>query len=138
MTSSPQESLPVRRLLVAVVGVLSAIAALLGALLSMTASRVTVGASAALSLLLYILFLVLYPSLRFLFLGFMVGVDVGSFIYDVRILHAKVTVYPMFFLLTSSLGKVSLNVDVVQVIIVLEVVYFIVKRVGVRKASHSS
>ncbi|ESQ23220.1 MAG: hypothetical protein OSP8Acid_16560, partial [uncultured Acidilobus sp. OSP8] len=65
-------------MLVAVVGVMSAIAALLGALLSMTASRVTVGASAALSMLLYILFLVLYPSLRFLFLGFMAGVDVGD------------------------------------------------------------
>ena len=74
----------------------------------------------------------LYPRLRLLPLGFVVGSDVGHLIYVARALAAKVLVYPPVWVLVSLTGHVSLNVDPVQVLLLAEVVYLVYRIVSVR------
>ncbi|PVU73861.1 hypothetical protein DDW07_00945 [Acidilobus sp. SCGC AC-742_E15] len=90
------------------------------------------GLAVDLGILVYLVTLLLYPRLRLLPLGFVVGSDVGHLIYVARALAAKVLVYPPVWVLVSLTGHVSLNVDPVQVLLLAEVVYLVYRIVSVR------
>jgi len=90
------------------------------------------GLAVDLGVLVYLAALLSYPRLRLLPLGFVVGSDVGHMIYVARALAAKVFLYPPVWVLASSAGHVSLNVDPVQVLLLAEVLYLIYSAVSAR------
>ncbi|MGC9112641.1 hypothetical protein [Acidilobus sp.] len=122
----------IRKLEMAVLSVLSIISLLLGYMIGSAATRAFSDSSIAVSLLLYLLLLALYPRYRFPFLAYMVGADVGSLVFDMAVLHAKVVIYPLVVLIVNDLGKFSVNIDFVQLLALLEVVAYIARKL--RKA----
>ncbi len=122
----------IRKLEIAMLGVLSIISLLIGYMVGSVAARAFSDSSIVVSLFLYLLLLAFYPRYRFPFLAYMVGADIGSLVFDIAVLHAKVVIYPLVVLLVNDLGKFSVNIDFVQLLVLLEVIVYIARKL--RKA----
>lgn len=117
-----------RKLEMALLGAFSIISLLLGYMVGSVAARTFLGSSIVVSLLLYLILLAFYPRYRFPFLAYMVGADAGSLMFDATVLHAKVVVYPLVVLLINDLGRFSIDVDFVQLLILIEAIVYIVRK----------
>ncbi len=109
--------------------VISAMALVLGFMLGFSSARVYVSEAMGVMLIAYLLSLVGWPKFRLPFLGIMTGIDIGSLVFDVKELHVRLEILPLVEMLTSSSGRTSIYFDYVQLILVLELIWFVLGKV---------
>ncbi len=105
-----------------VISFFAALSAAIGYLASYGGSLVS-GLAVDLGLLMYVMALLTYAKARYVPLGLMLGADSGHLVYEAEVLHARVALYPLVEVLTSITGHVSYDVDLVQLIVLVEVLY---------------
>ncbi|AFZ70946.1 hypothetical protein Calag_1229 [Caldisphaera lagunensis DSM 15908] len=94
-----------------------------GLILGITGIPMIDGLTVTIGFILYIVFGLIYPKSRFIFLGVMVGGDVGAIIT----LFSHPLVLP-FVIIERGRGHSSIDIDFVQIIVFIEVIYYIITK----------
>lgn len=96
-----------------------------GLILGISGVPMIIGLTITIGFLLYVIFGILYPPARYIFLGLMVGGDIGS----ILTLFSHPLVLP-FVIIERGNGHQSIDIDFVQIIVFAEIVYQILKYIA--------
>ena len=103
--------------------ILSALGLVTGLILGISGIPMVDGLTVTIGFILYIIAILIYPPSRFIFLGVMVGGDIGA----ILALFSHPLVLP-FLIIERGKGHESIDVDFVQIIVVIEILYYIIKK----------
>ncbi|MGC9134097.1 hypothetical protein [Caldisphaera sp.] len=102
--------------------ILVALGLITGLILGISGIPMIIGLTITIGFLLYIISALIYSNSRFIFLGLMVGGDIGSIIT----LFSHPLVLP-FLIIERGNGHISIDIDFVQIIVFAEIIYQIIK-----------
>ncbi|MFP3144464.1 MAG: hypothetical protein RXQ93_05575 [Caldisphaera sp.] len=102
--------------------ILAALGLVTGLILGISGIPMVIGLTITIGFLLYIISGLIYANSRFIFLGLMIGGDIGS----ILTLFSHPLILP-FLIIERGSGHVSIDIDFVQIIVFAEIIYQIIK-----------
>ncbi|MGC8566269.1 MAG: hypothetical protein ACP5I6_06045 [Caldisphaera sp.] len=94
----------------------------IGIIFGITGMPIIAGLTITIALILYLVSWVIYSNARYVFLGLMIGGDIGSMIS----IFSHPLILP-FVIIERGRGHESIDIDFVQIISFLELIYYIMK-----------
>lgn len=103
--------------------ILVALGLVTGLILGISGIPMIDGLTVTIGLILYIFAILIYPPSRFIFLGVMIGGDIGA----ILTLFSYPLVLP-FLIIERGKGHESIDIDFVQIIVFIEIIYYLIKK----------